>query len=393
MRRVTRRDMLVSGFAGAAFLALPRPAFANWGDSFDTGNATMRTRFTEEPLLAPLTLDATRRGALAYADLARRGGWPLVAWRSKLSLGDQHPDVEALRSRLVMTADLDARMARGTTFDSFVDAAVRRFQSRHGLAVDGVAGGSTLTAANVPAASLAAQLDANITRLSAAGTTERRYVTVNVPSAEIELVQDGRVASRHTAVVGKDDRKTPLLTSAIHEVNFNPTWTVPKSIIRKDLIPAIRRDPGYLQKMRMRIFDGSWTEVQPETIDWSGDDAVDYFFRQDPGANNALGRVRINFANDFQVYLHDTPQPGLFGDASRFHSSGCVRVERIPEFIAWLLAETPGWDEERVAQSLRSGNREDVSLTAKIPVHFVYITAWSTEDLTSNFREDVYGLL
>lgn len=393
MRRVTRRDLLSSGLAGAASLALPRPSLADWRSNFDTGNATMRTRYTDEPLLAPSTLEATRRGALAYASLAQRGGWPEVAWSGNMSLGDRHPDVEALRSRLVMTADLDARMARGTVFDSLVDAAVRRFQSRHGLAVDGAAGASTLAAANVPAADRAAQLDANVARISAALASDRRYVTVNVPSAEIELVQDGRVASRHTAVVGKEDRRTPLLTSAIHEVNFNPTWTVPKSIIRKDLLPAIRRDPGYLGKMRMRIFDGSWAEVSPEAIDWSGDDAIDYFFRQDPGANNALGRVRINFANDFQVYLHDTPQPGLFGDASRFHSSGCVRVERIPEFIAWLLAETPGWDEVRVAQSLRSGKREDVTLAAKIPVHFVYVTAWSTDDLTSNFREDVYGLL
>lgn len=390
---MNRRDLLAACLLGASAMALPRPARAAWTSGFDTGSATMATRFTDDPLLGQATLEATRRGAEAYDALAARGGWPAVHWAGKMSLGTRHPQVIDLRSRLALTNDLDRTRATGDVFDSHVDAAVRRFQARHGLGVDGVGGASTLAALNVPAAERAAQLSDNIPRIAQAQATERRFVTVNVPSAEIELVEAGKVVARHTAIVGQPDRKTPLLTSAIYEVNFNPYWTVPASILRKDLLPTIRKNPDYLEKMQMRIFDRSWKEISPSSIDWSGNEAESYIFRQDPGAKNALGRARINFANDFQVYLHDTPQPGLFGDPSRFNSSGCVRIQRIPEFIAWLLKDTAGWDLPRVAQALRSGERKDVRIAAPIPVHFVYITAWSARDLTSNFREDIYQIL
>ena len=390
---ISRRGfLLATGMATAIAPARAQQA-SGWAGDFNTGNATMGTHFSSDPLLSEASVASTRRAVDAYRNLAAQGGWPHVDWVSAFKLGSRHPQIALLRRRLSMENDLNQAYASGDVFDSFVDAAVRRFQVRHGLTVDGAAGPATLAAMNEPAGSKAERLELNVPRIASEATNETRYVCVNIPSAELELVEGQSVVERHPTIVGQPDRATPILTSAIYEVNFNPYWTVPASIVRKDLIPAIRNDPAYLERMSMRIFDRAWKEVSPTTIDWSGDDATSYIFRQDPGANNALGRVRINFSNDHAVYLHDTPQPGLFGDASRFHSSGCIRVQRIPEFVAWLLRETPGWSLAEVRDMLANGERKDVGLAREIPVHFVYITAWSTPDLSSNFRDDVYQLL
>lgn len=392
MPKLDRRSFL-SATAGLTAMVAVSSARADWSPQFDTSNVDLADRNYGAPLLSGETLEATRRAAALYDSFAEQGGWPAHPWAGRLSLGMRHPDVAVLRQRLAFTGDLERDLGLSNTYDSYVAAAVRRYQARNGLAIDGVAGAGTLESLNVPAATRANQLSANISRIADELTSETRYVTINVPAAEIDMVEGDRIVLKQSAVVGQPDRATPLLTSAIHEVNFNPYWTAPKSIIRKDIIPVVRRDPGYLDRMGMHIFDGNWNEVDPASIDWSTDEAEQYFFRQDPGAKNALGRVRINFANNYAVYLHDTPKPGLFGDASRFHSSGCVRVQRIPEFVTWLLKETEGWDAARVSEFLQNGERRDVKLSHPVPVHFVYITAWGEPHGEANFRPDVYDLI
>lgn len=386
-----RRSLLIGGLASATFAATPARA---WDGAFDTASARMDgLQDVETPLLSATTLHATRIASETYAGWAAEGGWPAYPFTQRLSLGAQGNDVSWLRQRLAVTGDLAPQNGAGTVVDSFVDAAIRRFQARHGLTVDGVAGAATFEALNRPAADRARSLTANIPRFQAALVDDRRQVTVNVPSAQIEMVEDGAVVLRQSAVVGQPNRATPLLSSKIHEINFNPYWHVPKSIIRRDLIPIIRRDPDYLTRMGMRIYTGNWKEVSPSSIDWSTDEAANYVFRQEPGSRNALGRVRINFANQHSVYLHDTPDPGLFGDASRFHSSGCVRVQRIPEFVTWLLKDTPGWSTQAVAEFLTNGQRRDVAITNPVPVHFVYITAWGVPAGPAQFRKDIYSLV
>lgn len=386
-----RRSLLIGGLASATFATASARA---WDGAFDTASARMDgLQDVETPLLSATTLHATRIASETYAGWATEGGWPAYPFTQRLSLGAQGEEVSWLRQRLAVTGDLAPHYGAGTVVDSFVDAAIRRFQARHGLTVDGVAGAATFEALNRPAADRARSLTANIPRLEAALVDDRRQVTVNVPSAQIEMVEDGAVVLRQSAVVGQPNRATPLLSSKIHEINFNPYWHVPKSIIRRDLIPIIRRDPDYLTRMGMRIYTGNWKEVSPSSIDWSSDEATNYMFRQEPGSRNALGRVRINFANQHSVYLHDTPDPGLFGDASRFHSSGCVRVQRIPEFVTWLLKDTPGWSTETVAEFLTNGQRRDVAITHPVPVHFVYITAWGVPARPAQFRKDIYSLV
>jgi murein L,D-transpeptidase YcbB/YkuD len=204
-------------------------------------------------------------------------------------------------------------------------------------------------------------------------------------------VEGGVVATRHAAGVGKIDRQSPILQTRIPEVNFNPTWTVPASIIRKDLIPKMRKEPTYLSENRIRIIGPGGNIIPPESVNWNSDEATRYTFRQDPGGEfNSLGFVRINIPSPHGVYMHDTPAKGIFGDDYRFVSSGCVRVQNVRDYVQWLLKETPGWDRARIDQAFESGERVNAPIPGGVPVFWVYITAWATPEGDVHFRDDIY---
>jgi murein L,D-transpeptidase YcbB/YkuD len=165
---------------------------------------------------------------------------------------------------------------------------------------------------------------------------------------------------------------------------------VPKSIIQRDIIKYMNEDPEYLTKFRIHIYNGSGQEIMPTEIDWSTEEAVQYMFRQEPGAENSMGHVKINFHNPYDVYLHDTPQKGLFGENARFHSSGCMRVENVDQLVAWLLRDNGGWDINTVTAAFESNERLDVEVSNPVPIHTTYITAWANRQGTVSFRDDVY---
>ncbi|SHG48179.1 Putative peptidoglycan binding domain-containing protein [Kaistia soli DSM 19436] len=411
---MSRRSMLralAGGVAASAFgsLALPGFAFAansddpvqqmlqnSFGeasDGFDAGPTSAASVRTTEPILSPSTAGSVEQAIAQYSDIVARGGWPEVPAGQKLSLGMQDPTVVILRQRLQVTGDLAPGIPSSSTYDSYVDAAVRRFQARHGLPADGILGDTTVAMMNIPANVRLGQLQTNLVRLKAmSGSLGDRYVMVNVPAAAIEVVDGGRVVSRHTAVVGKIDRETPILNSKIYRVSFNPNWTVPASIIRKDLIPLMQKEPGYLTKKHIRIYDSSGMEVPPTAIDWTTDQATKgYMFRQDPGDFNSLGTVRISFHNDEQVYMHDTPLKDIFGNVERFDSSGCVRVQNVRQVIAWLLRDNPDFPRSRIDEIFKTGEQVDVNLKPEVPVYLEYITAWATPDGAVYFRNDIYN--
>jgi murein L,D-transpeptidase YcbB/YkuD len=175
------------------------------------------------------------------------------------------------------------------------------------------------------------------------------------------------------------------------EINFNPFWTVPPSLIKKDLIPKMKADPNYLTDEKIRIFNKDGQEVSPASIDWNSNEATNYKYRQDTGADlNSLGFVRVNIPNPYGVYMHDTPSKGIFGDDFRFVSSGCIRVQDVRDYVAWLLKDTPGWGRDQIDAVIRSGDRLDVKLAQPVNVYWVYITAWATPDGIVQFRPDVY---
>jgi murein L,D-transpeptidase YcbB/YkuD len=300
--------------------------------------------------------------------------------------------VRPLRERLAIAGDLELNSGDPLVFDSYVDAAVRRFQVRHGLHADGIVHEPTLRALNVPAQARLAQLRTNAVRLkSLTGNLGSRIVVANIPAAQIEAIENGVAVTRHTAVAGKPDRPSPDIQSKIVQINFNPFWTVPVSIIRKDLIPRMQAEPDYLTKNHIRIFDAKNNELSPAQIDWYSAEAVNYKFKQDAGDFNSLGSIRINFPSPHGVYMHDTPSKNLFGEDFRFASSGCMRVQNVRELVYWILTETPGWSKAEIDEVIKSGERKDAKVAKPLPLYWVYVTAWATPDGVVQFREDIYN--
>ncbi len=329
---------------------------------------------------------------LSYSALEVRGGWPTLPASTKLVPGARGPDVELLRQRLAVTDDLPAENAAGEVYDEQLEAAVRRFQSRHGLEQTGTIGPKTLAALNVPVGRRLRQLAASYDRLAAMDFHfGQRYVVVNLPAAFAEAVEGNKVVRRHVVQVGRKDRPSPTLTTNITTVNLNPTWTVPLGILKKDVIPKMRKDPGYAARMHMRVLDGAGREVDPYAVDWNSDRAPNFTIRQDSGRWNALGSVRIDMPNSHSVYMHDTNHKDLFSADYRFQSSGCTRVEDPRALAAWLLEDNSGWRRPQIDAAIAKGDRMDVRLTHKVPVAWIYLTGWMTSDGTVHFRDDIYG--
>jgi murein L,D-transpeptidase YcbB/YkuD len=217
---------------------------------------------------------------------------------------------------------------------------------------------------------------------------------VNIPAAQIEAIENDEVVSRHAAVVGKVDRRTPILRSKVHQVNFNPYWHIPASIVRKDLVPKARlyahRGKDILSEFRIDAFSGN-RKLNPSQINWNSPAVYNYTYRQQPWKDNSMGFVKINFHNAHSVYMHDTPSKSLFARNFRAQSSGCVRVQNVKQLVSWLLKSNQGWDIQRVSEFEQTGARKDVTLKKSVPVYFVYVTAWATKDGMINFRRDLYG--
>ena len=364
---------------------------AEWPQSYEA-SPHMAVAREATPILSPATVDATQAAIEKYQDIVAHGGWNALPGGPELRVGSKSRMVQALRERLVASGDLDSVAAMGPVFDSFVEAAVKRFQARHGLGQTGVVNEATLTELNVPAAARLQQLETNIVRLKAySGDLGSRFVIVNLPAASVETVENGVVYSHHAAGVGKIDRQSPIMQTKATEINFNPFWTVPPSLIKKDLIPKMKADPSYLTDEKIRVFNKEGQEVSPSSIDWNTDEATHYKYRQDMGADlNSLGFVRINIPNPYGVYMHDTPSKGIFGDDFRFVSSGCVRVQDVRDYVAWLLKDTPGWGRDQIDAVIRSGDRLDVKLAQPLNVYWIYVTAWATPDGVVQFRQDIY---
>jgi len=295
-----------------------------------------------------------------------------------------------LRKRLIITGDLAADKSTGP-YDDALGEAVKRFQARHGLAATGTMTPRTLTALNVSVHKRIQQLEASLERLANMDFKfGERYVVVNIPAAYAEAVEKGKVMRRYRVIVGKTDKPSPTLTADITSVNLNPTWTVPSSISKTEISAHMRKDPGYIQRMHMEVLGANDSPIDPHSVDWSGSRTPNFTVRQQSGAWNALGAVKIDMPNPYSVYMHDTNQRNLFADDYRFDSHGCARVDNVRDLAAWLLKDQPKWSRAEIDKVIASGTREDVHLTSKVPVAWIYLTAWMTKDQVIQFRNDIY---
>jgi len=347
---------------------------------------------SSEPTFDEGTYDRINEALLSYSAIEVRGGWPQLP-KVTLEPGASGAEVKKLRQRLAITEDLPPELADGDSYDMMLTEAVKRFQIRHGLPETGTVGPQTIEALNVPVKARIRQLAASLDRLNGTNFVfGQRYVVVNIPAAVAEAVENGKVARRYVTVVGKTDRPSPTLTANITAVNINPTWTVPLSILKKDIVSKMRKDPNYVSRMRMRVLDSAGNEIDPQSVDWNSERTPNFTVRQDSGDGNALGNLRIDMPNSYSVYMHDTNHKEFFSADYRFQSSGCTRVQGVQDLAAWILKENPGWSRKEIDAEIATAKRTTVRLPRPMPVAWIYLTGWASPDGTIHFRKDVYDV-
>jgi murein L,D-transpeptidase YcbB/YkuD len=349
------------------------------------------------PMLSPGSYDALMGAIAMYEEFVAGGGWQQLGPKT-LKKGAKGEAVILLRQRLVAENYIPFDSLGGenaAVYDEELMEAVRAFQINHGVLPSGIVAEKTLAQLNVPAETRLGMLRENLPRVEAyAQDLTDRSILVNIPAAQLETVEFGRVYSRHNIVVGKLERPSPTLASKVSDINFNPYWKIPASIVERDIVPKYMGDPNYLVDNQIRIFDGvGGPEIDPAVIDWTTTPPERYFFRQEPGDHNSLGFVKINFPNDHMVYMHDTPHRELFGRNVRFESSGCVRIDQVATVVKWIMDRTMApMDEVQYDMVVSSRENFDLKIENGPDVRWIYLTAWATEDGRVNFRPDVYGL-
>jgi len=401
---------LLSGAPAFAEVAPPGPALvpaaagSGSGSSHATGPKAVSPASTpesrsaaalalsHEPTFDEGTAQRIKEAALSYSDIAVRGGWPTIPSDAKFAIGIAGPNDELLRKRLIVSGDLAEDKTTGA-FDEVVAEAVKRFQVRHGQAPTGSVTPRTLAALNVSVQKRIRQLEASLERLEGMNFQfGQRYVVVNIPATFAEAVEDDKVVRRYRVIVGKTEKPSPTLTAEITGVVLNPTWTVPPSIARTEISAHMRKDPGYLSRMHMEVLGAHDNPIDPQAVDWSGTHVPNFTVRQQNGAWNALGAVKIDMPNSYSVYMHDTNQRSLFNDDYRFDSHGCSRVDNVRDLAAWLLSEElTKWNRAAIDTAIATGTHQEIALPKKVPVAWVYLTAWMTKDQTVQFRSDVYA--
>ncbi len=353
----------------------------------DRGLAAMLTPGSEEALTGAIAM---------YEEIVAGGGWPQITAK-KLNKGAKGPHVAMLRQRLVAEGYLPFDSLNVENADIYGDeivGAVKAFQTNHGVAPTGTVGERTLAELNITAEARLFTLHENWPRIQAyMQGLQARYILVNIPSAQLETVEQGQVFSRHNIVAGKLDRPSPALMSTVSDIVFNPYWKAPASIVERDIVPKYLEDPTYLEQMHIRVFDGvDGPEIDPATVDWLSTPADRYFFRQEPGEHNALATVKINFPNTHMVYMHDTPHRELFDGNARYESSGCIRIDQVSTVVNWIIDRQDGFDDTRYAMLTASETPHEMKVNNPPDVRIMYLTAWATEDGAVNFRPDIYGL-
>ena len=334
-----------------------------------------------------------------YRKLEARGGWPKIPAGKVLKPGMHDDRISLLAQRLTITGDLKPPVAPSNTYDSQLVKAVKHFQSRYNLERDGIIGKATLAALNIPVQDHIRRIIINMERWRwLPHTLDGRRILVNIAGFHLAGIRDEQLEITMPVIVGKTQHKTPVFTHTMRYVVFNPYWNVPNSIAENEMVPKMIKDPNYLQKERIRIFDG-WNEnareVDPATIDWKtiGKGIRKYRLRQDSGPDNALGTIKFIFPNDYHVYMHDTPAHSLFKRNNRSFSHGCIRVSRPRDLALYILDnDDHGWSKERINALIKEGKRTVVSLKKPFPVHILYRTVFvDPRDNTIHFYDDVYG--
>jgi len=330
-----------------------------------------------------------------YRRIQKSGGWKTIPAGKTLKPDMQDPRIPLIKARLQVTGDLKKSKIEANVHDynAEIEAGVKHFQHRHQIEVDGIIGKGTLQQMNDTVAFRIDQIKANLERIRwIRHNLGDEFVLVNIAGYKVYYVQDNKLVWESRAQVGKEYRKTPVFRDNIKYLVFNPTWTVPPTILEKDILPKLKKDPGYLQKKNMNVVDLKGKKINSSNINWSTTTVKNfpYMIRQEPGPANALGRVKIMFPNKHLVYLHDTPSKSKFDRAERAFSSGCIRIENPFELVELLLKDNSKWNQAKFKEILDSEKLQNVSLPQSVPVLLLYFTSRMDKDGQVMFYKDIY---
>jgi L,D-transpeptidase YcbB len=316
---------------------------------------------------------------------------PAIHYTKDIALNDSAAAVGLIKQRLAYWGDLDTESASGNIFDKPTQKAIKKFQSRHGLSPNGKADKNTTEALNITQQQRREQLIANLERWRwFPYDFGERAVVVNIPTFSMCVLENGKdTLQTYRVIVGKPDRRSPVLHSVLNNLVINPTWTVPPTYLKKDLVPAALKDTAHFAHLNMKImYKGEEIPVSQ----WNAQKADHYVYVQSPGDHNSLGRIKFNFSNGFYVYLHDTNHKEYFGNGYRALSSGCIRVENPFKLAGYVLEnENTGWTADTLQQMVANNDTQSIGLKKNIHVHQLYWTAWMDKD-GLQFRPDIYKL-
>jgi murein L,D-transpeptidase YcbB/YkuD len=331
--------------------------------------------------------------------MEKNGGWPIVPIKGVLKPGESHELVPLLRERLRITGDYGSCSSKeDNRYDSCLKDAIVHFQKRHGLEDEGIIGPKTIAALNVPIEQRIEQIRLNLDRIKWLNERDsKRHIIINIPAFTLFFDEDSALRLQMKVITGTRKNPTPVFSNIVRTIVLNPQWNVPKSIIQKEMIPKIFRDPNAMKKERIEIYTG-WGQdaqkVSASSVNWGKyrySKTLPYRFAQTPGYHNALGKVKFLFPNQFSVYMHDTPTKNLFQQNVRAFSHGCIRLSKPIELLETFSTFNDNVDFEKAEERLKGTKKEFLNLTEKVPVDVVYLTAYVDYDGVLQFRNDIYG--
>jgi len=346
-----------------------------------------------EKIINKVNVERVNQRVYFLKRLAKFKPWQYLKFETFLKLGDKHAILSEIKHRLYLLGYLKQDRTPKNVFSKTLFSALNSFQKHHGLNPDGVIGPRTLNWLNTSPAQRADLLLRNLHRQQAFfEQAEQDYLVINIPQFQLSLVNQGQGIFSSKVIVGKSKRPTPTLSSKIQSVILNPSWNVPRRIVRRDLLPKIRKNSDYLDEENYDVFDFDGNKISLSEFNWSklAKGRFPYKLRQRPGPTNALGQVKFHFNNEHSVYIHDTPDKALFNEFRRDFSSGCIRVEKADELARWFketrLVNKDSW--HQVIKN-KEGNKW-FKLKEPLAIHLVYWTAWVDENNQVQYRNDIY---
>lgn len=319
--------------------------------------------------------------------------WKPVKIDKTIKVGESNNSIPVIRQRLQFWGYMSQYEPEDPkVYDSSLFIGVQEFQRKNGMEPDGALGKNTIAGINNSPLDLIGRASVNLERLRWLPDTikEAEIILVNIANFRMDYINKMDTIFSSKVIVGQRYHASPIFSAPMSYLVFSPYWNIPNSIVRNEIIPAIRKNPNYLSQKNMEVVTFSGKSVDPNTINWS-DKSFPYMIRQRPGGSNSLGLVKFMFPNKYSVYIHDTPSRSLFEREDRALSHGCIRLQNPAEFARILLSDMPGWTEEKIQEAMNRKSELIVNLNRKIPVVLVYLTFWADAKGQANFRQDIYN--